>query len=42
MDEKGHSNWNFDYKIKRQKAIKQGLGYKPIRIDPDIADFRVY
>ena len=39
IDENWHSNKNIDYKIKRQKAIKQELGCKFIRIDPDEKDF---
>ena len=31
-----------DYKIKRQKAIKQELGCKLIRIDFDKEDFNIF
>ena len=41
IDENRHSNKNIDYKIKRQKAIKQELGCKFIRIDPDKKDFDI-
>ena len=41
IDENRHSNKNIDYKIKRQKAIKQQLGCKFIRIDPDKKDFDI-
>ena len=42
IDENGHSNRKINYKIKRQKAIKQGLGCKFIRIDPDKEDFDIF
>ena len=35
IDENGHSDRSIDYEIKRQKVIKQELGCKFIRIDPD-------
>ena len=41
IDENRHSKKNIDYKIKRQKAIKQELGCKFIRIDPDKKDFDI-
>ena len=41
IDENRHSNKNIDYKIKRQKAIKQELGCKFIRIDPGKKDFDI-
>ena len=38
----GHSDRNIDYEIKRKKAIKQELGCKFIRIDPDKEDFDIF
>ena len=38
----GHSNRNFDYEIKRQKAIRQKLGCKFIKIVPDKEDFDTF
>ena len=35
IDKNEHSNSSIDYEIKRQKVIKQELGCKFIRIDPD-------
>ena len=42
IDEKRHSDGNIDYEIKRQKPIKQELGCKFIRIDPDKEDFHIF
>ena len=42
LDENGHSDRNIDYKIKRQKAIKQKLGYKFIKIDTDEENFDAF
>ena len=42
IDENRHSDRNIEYKIKRQKAIKQELGCKSIRIDPDKEDFDIF
>ena len=42
IDENRHKNRNIDYKIKRQKAIEEGLGCKFIRIDPDKEDFDIF
>ena len=42
IDENNHSDRNINYKIKRQKAIEQKLGYKFIRIDPDKEDFHIF
>ena len=36
IDENGHSHRNIDYEIKRQKAVKQELGCKYIRIAQDV------
>ena len=42
IDENGHSDRSIDYEIKRQKVIKQELGCKFIRIDPDKEDFDIF
>ena len=41
-DVNGHSNRNFDYEIRRQKAIRQKLGCKFIKIVPDKEDFDTF
>ena len=42
INENGHCDRNIDNKIKRQKAIKQELGCKLIKIDPDKEDFDIF
>ena len=42
LDGNGHSDRNIDYKVKRQKAIKQEIGCKFIRIDPEKEDFDIF
>ena len=39
IDENGRKDRNFDYEIKRQKAIEKELDCKFIRINPDEKDF---
>ena len=42
VDENEHSDRNIGHEIKRQKAIKQELGCKFIRIDRDKKDFGIF
>ena len=39
VDQFGHWDRNIDYEIKRQKAVKEELGCKFIRINPDEGNF---
>ena len=39
VDQFGHWDRNIDYEIKRQKAVKEELGCKFIRINPDERNF---
>ena len=41
-DKNWHSDRNINYEKKRQKAIKQELGCKFIRIDPDQEDLDIF
>ena len=42
VDEKGHKNRNIDHEIKRQEVIKEKLGCKFIRINPDEENFNIF
>ena len=42
VDELGHSDWNIDYEIEKQRAIEETLGCEFIRIYPDEKDFDIF
>ena len=42
MDENGHSNRNFGYGIRRQKALEQKICCKFARTEPDKEDFDIF
>ena len=42
IDENEHNNRNADYETKTLKAIKQELGCRFIRIDPDKEEFDIF
>ena len=42
IDENSHSDRNMDFRLKRQKAIKQEPGCELVRSDPDKKDFDIF
>ena len=41
-DELGHRERDIEYEVKRQKHIKEKLGYKFIKYNPDAEDFNLF
>ena len=42
VDKQGHRDRNFDYEIKRQKALEKELGCEFIRINPTKENFNIF
>ena len=42
IDQNRHSDRNIEYKLQRQKAIEQELGFKFVRIEPDKENFDMF